>query len=107
MLWQELKDKEKSSNITLQNTMRRIIENYFKILGNFSDDKLIDKFVEYEEKVICRSLISWINDGSHSVSDDLYVESQDDVIDKYIEVFEKIFKFTNHEGHFKMMMGIE
>jgi len=107
LLWQELKDKEKSSNITLQNTMRRIIENYFKILGNFSDDKLIDKFVEYEEKVICRSLISWINDGSHSVSDDLYVESQDDVIDKYIEVFEKIFKFTNHEGHFKMMMGIE
>ncbi|MDD3009647.1 MAG: AAA family ATPase [Arcobacter sp.] len=106
LLWQELKDKEKSSNITLQNTMRRIIENYFKILGNFSDDKLIDNFEEYEEQVICRSLISWINDGSHSVSDDLYVESQDDIIDKYIDVFEKIFKFTNHEGHYKMMMGI-
>lgn len=107
LLWQELKDKEKSSNITLQNTMRRIIENYFKILGNFSDDKLIDNFEEYEEQVICRSLISWINDGSHSVSDDLFVESQDDIIDKYIDVFEKIFKFTNHEGHYKMMMKIE
>jgi wobble nucleotide-excising tRNase len=107
LLWQELKDKERSSNITLQNTMRRIIENYFKILGNFSDDKLIDNFEEYEAQVICRSLISWINDGSHSVSDDLYVESQDDIIDKYIDVFEKIFKFTNHEGHYKMMMGID
>lgn len=106
LLWQELKDKEKSSNITLQNTMRRIIENYFKILGNFSDEKLIEKFVHYEEQVICSSLISWINDGSHSVSDDLFIEAQDDIIDKYIDVFKNIFIFTNHEGHYKMMMGI-
>jgi wobble nucleotide-excising tRNase len=107
LLWQELKDKEKSSNITLQNTMRRIIENYFKILGNFSDEKLIEKFEHYEEQVICSSLISWINDGSHSVSDDLFIEAQDDIIDKYIDVFKNIFIFTNHEGHYKMMMGIK
>lgn len=105
LLWQELKDKEKSSNITLQNTMRRIIENYFKLLGNFSDDELIKKFVNYEEQVICHSLISWINDGSHGVSDDLFIEAQDNTIDKYLEVFKNIFVFTNHEGHYNMMMG--
>lgn len=105
LLWQELKDKEKSSNITLQNTMRRIIENYFKLLGNFSDDELIEKFEQYEEQIICRSLISWINDGSHSVTDDLFIETQDNIIDKYLEVFKNIFTFTNHTGHYEMMMN--
>ncbi|MEA2029605.1 MAG: AAA family ATPase, partial [Campylobacterota bacterium] len=89
LLWRELKDKEKSSMITIQNTMRRIIENYFKILGNYSDDNLIEKFDTYEEQTICRSLISWINDGSHSVADDLYIENQDDSIEKYLNVFQK------------------
>jgi len=107
LLWQELKDKEKSSNITLQNTMRRIIENYFKLLGNFSDDELINKFEQYEEQIICRSLISWINDGSHSVSDDLFIETQDNIIDKYLEIFKNIFIFTNHQGHYEMMMNKE
>lgn len=105
LLWQELKDKEKNSMITIQNTMRRIIENYFKILGNYSDDNLIDKFDTYEEQTICRSLISWINDGSHSVVDDLYIEDQSDSIQNYLDVFKKIFIFTDQEGHYKMMIG--
>ena len=107
LLWQELKDKEKSSMITIQNTMRRIIENYFKILGNYSDETLITKFQNYEDQIICRSLISWINDGSHSVSDDLYIEAQEDLIENYLNVFKKIFEYTDHEGHYNMMMGIE
>lgn len=107
LLWQELKDKEKSSMITIQNTMRRIIENYFKILGNYSDETLIAKFKNYEDQMICRSLISWINDGSHNVSDDLYIEAQEDLIENYLNVFKKIFEFTDHEGHYNMMMGIE
>lgn len=106
LLWQELKDKEKSSMITIQNTMRRIIENYFKILGNYSDETLITKFQNYEDQIICRSLISWINDGSHSVSDDLYIEAQEDLIENYLNVFKKIFEYTDHEGHYNMMMGI-
>lgn len=107
LLWQELNDKEKNSSVTIQNTMRRIIENYFKILGDYKDNSLISKFVILEEQVICRSLMSWINDGSHVIQDDLYIELQDDVIDKYLEVFKKIFVFTNHEGHYNMMMKIE
>lgn len=107
LLWQELKDKEKNSMVTIQNTMRRIIENYFKILGNYKDDTLIQKFTSQEKQVICKSLISWINDGSHNIADDLYIERQDDSVEKYLEVFKNIFIFTNHEGHYNMMMGIE
>ncbi|MBK7706840.1 MAG: AAA family ATPase [Acidobacteria bacterium] len=34
LLWSEIRRKEKRSNITIQNTIRRILENYFKILGD-------------------------------------------------------------------------
>ena len=104
LLWQEIKDRDNNSLITIQNTMRKIIENYFKILGNYTDESLIQKFGTFEEQIICKSLISWINDGSHSVSDDLFIEVQDDTVDRYLDVFEKIFIFTEHEGHYKMMM---
>lgn len=87
--------------------MRWIIENNFKILGNYGDDDLISKFTSKEEQEICRSLICWINDGSHSIADDLYIESPVDTIDKYLKVFEDIFVLTKHEGHYNMMMGLE
>src|SRR5690606_10165946 len=67
LLWQELKNESLSSSLTIQNIMRRIIENYFKLLGKYGDDDLIKKFLTKEEQEICRSLISWINDGSHSI----------------------------------------
>lgn len=77
LLWQELKSDEVKSTLTIQNIMRRIIENYFKLLGKYGDDDLILKFETKEEQEICRSLISWINDGSHSINDDLYIELQE------------------------------
>lgn len=105
LLWKELKEKDRNSGITIQNTMRRIIETYFKILGNYGDDDLIGKFDNNEEQQICKSLISWVNDGSHGVSDDLYIEAQDDSIDKYFSVFKEVFSKTKHEAHYEMMMG--
>lgn len=107
LMWNELKNKEHNSSVTIQNTMRRIIENYFKMLGGYKDDDLISKFTSKEEQEIFRSLISWINDGSHSISDDLFIEAQSDVVDKYLKVFKDIFTLTKHEGHYDMMMGVE
>ena len=107
LLWREIKDWENNSGITLQNTMRRIIENYFKILGKFTDPDLIDKFDTSEEQQICRSLISWINDGSHTIPDDLYIQTPSDSVEKYIAVFEQVFIHTDNHGHYKMMMGVD
>ena len=50
--------------------------------------------------------MSWINDGSHSISDALFIEIEDEVIGKYLKVFKEIFYKTNHGGHYEMMMGI-
>ena len=105
LLWQELKTNENASLVTTQNIMRRIIENYFSILGKNVDDAIVDSFDTPEDKMICRSLISWINDGSHSIPDDLYIDSYTDSVDRYKCIFREIFIRMHHEAHYKMMMG--
>ncbi|GAA9267939.1 AAA family ATPase [Helicobacter pylori] len=110
LLWQEVKQaKENNASwVSLQNVMRRIIEYYFRILGGFKhNDSLSECFENIEEKQVCNSFISWFNDGSHGISDDLFVQSQDTSIETYLKVFEKIFKETGHEAHYKMMMRMK
>ncbi|WQT17308.1 AAA family ATPase [Helicobacter pylori] len=107
LLWQEVKQaKENNASwVSLQNVMRRIIEYYFRILGGFKhNDSLSECFEKIEEKQVCNSFISWFNDGSHGISDDLFMQSQDTNIETYLKVFEKIFEITGHEAHYKMMM---
>lgn len=106
LLWKELRNSSQNSGITIQNTMRRIIENYFKIFGQYADDDLIKSFDNHQEQEVCRSLVCWINDGSHGLPDDLYVEQQDGVIERYFEVFKQIFVKMKHEEHYKMMYRV-
>ncbi|KFH26899.1 hypothetical protein JM68_06795 [Helicobacter pylori] len=110
LLWQEVRWAKENNNISwvsLQNVMRRIIEYYFRILGGIKYNDLSECFENIEEKRVCNSFISWFNDGSHGISDDLFVQSQDTSIETYLKVFENIFKKTGHEAHYKMMMGIK
>lgn len=86
--------------------MRRIIENYFRIIGD-TDNYLEDQFETLEERTICRSLLYWINDGSHSIPDDLFIDSYTDAIPRYKEVFRAIFEKTGHISHYNMMMKID
>ena len=105
LLWEELKSNTNASLITTQNIMRRILENCFSILGKTKDDTIVDSLSTIEEKMICRSLLSWINDGSHTIPDDLYIDSYTDSIDRYKQIFKEVFFKMGHEAHYKMMMG--
>ena len=105
LLWQELKTNTNASLVTTQNIMRRILENYFSILGKDIDERIVNSFDTTEDKMICRSLISWINDGSHSIPDDLYIDSYTDSIDRYKEIFKEIFIKMDHKAHYDMMMS--
>ncbi len=110
LLWHEVRWAKKDSNISwvsLQNVMRRIIEYYFRILGGIKYNDLSECFEDIREQQVCNSFISWLNDGSHGISDDLLVQSQYTSIETYLKVFENIFKITGHEAHYKMMMGIK
>jgi len=103
LLWAEVRKPERS-NLAIQNTLRRILENYFKILGGIGFDDLCAKF-DGKEKLICNSLCSWVHDGSHNAHDDLYVSIDDSMVDSYLKVFRAIFKNSGQSAHYQMMMG--
>lgn len=103
LLWLEVRNPDRD-NLAIQNTMRRILENYYKILGNVDPDDICDHF-QGKEKLICRSLFSWVNDGSHFAHDSLYVSIDDSMVECYLSVFKRIFEKTNHIAHYNMMMG--
>lgn len=103
LLWAEVRKPERS-NLAIQNTLRRILENYFKILGGIEFDELCKMF-EGREMIICKSLCSWVHDGSHYAHDDLYVSIDDSMVKNYLKVFREIFVKSGHFAHYKMMMG--
>jgi wobble nucleotide-excising tRNase len=102
LLWDEIRKGEKNP-LTIQNTMRRILEHYFKILGGVDFDELCEKF-EGRDKVVCRSLLSWVNDGSHFSHDDVHFAFGQEAIDDQLVIFAKIFERAEHSAHYDMMM---
>ena len=105
LLWSEMNDKN-CSNLMIQNMMRRILEYYFKDLGNINKDSILSNFKE-KDKIICNALYSWMDAGSHTISDDLSVSTDNQTIEKYRKVFCQIFEKTGHINHYRMMMGDE
>lgn len=113
-LWNEIRiaeqDKTKVHIISIQNTMRRIIEYYFQFLGGIDIKNLhTSEILKNKDDIsIYKSLMSWINAGSHSTFEDLYyVESDDSMLEKYLIVFRKIFEDSGNLAHYNMMMKIE
>ncbi len=106
LLWKEVKRcaENSDSSINICNTLRRILENYFLILGEIDLEELTDKF-DGEEKIVCRSLTSWIHDGSHNVYDGIDIGAGYDFTEQYLKVFKDIFIKTNHQSHYEMMMS--
>ena len=109
MLWDEIRNANQNSSkyntITLANTMRRIIEYYFKFLGNIDLNKIHLQFKNGERQLI-KSLLSWVNAGSHSSFEDFSAAPNIFGTEIYLEVFKKLFEFTGHIAHYNMMMRI-
>ncbi len=101
-LWDEVRGADPAHG-GIENTLRRILENYFKILGDIDLDELHDKFVG-ADKLICKSLLSWVNAGSHFVDDPLFVSHGDVAHETFLRIFKEIFVKMGHEGHYRMMM---
>lgn len=111
LLWNIIRETEDDNTkydcIYLQNTMRRILEYYFKMLGNNPIRTQIDEF-EINERPIYKALISWINIGSHSQMEEVfYNERTETNTEIFLSVFKKIFEKTNQINHYNMMMKIE
>lgn len=105
LLWHDVRNPE-GAGITIQNTLRRIIESYFKILGGVDKEEILAAF-SGPEKSICSALMSWVNDGSHGVHDDLFVGADMPSVEVYLRTFHRIFESSGHESHYRMMMGAD
>ena len=104
LLWMELRSKRRN-NTTIRNTLRRILENYFTLLGGINLDTLYTSF-KGDEKIICKALCSWLHDGSHNVfNDEHYIVLDDTSVERYIGVFKQIFMYSGQIAHYNMMMG--
>lgn len=102
LLWEEVRSPDRP-NLTIQNTMRRIVENYLIHLGGLKQDEIVAMF-DGRDSQICASLFSWINDGSHSAHDDLYVAIDANAVEGYLRVFKEVFERTGQGAHYRMMM---
>lgn len=102
LLWREIKNPDTEATL-LCNTMRRILEHYFSIIGQRDYSQIIDGF-DGQDKLICKSLLAFVNEGSHGINDDFNVSVDPDMIEKYKNVFKLIFQKAGQESHYAMMM---
>lgn len=106
LLWDNLRKKDYNDDSNL-NTMRRILEQYFHIIGNGNPNnnnkELINSFDE-KDRLLVKSLLSYINDGSHTIMDGLYIVPDENLNQTAFKVFRQIFEKLGHINHYKMMM---
>lgn len=106
LLWDNLRKKDYNDDSNL-NTMRRILEQYFHIIGNGNPNnnnkELINSFDE-KDRLLVKSLLSYINDGSHTIMDGLYIVPDKNLNQTAFKVFRQIFEKLGHINHYKMMM---
>jgi wobble nucleotide-excising tRNase len=104
LLWKEVRDyKKQDQMVTLFNTLRRIIEYYFKIIGGIDDKELLSKF-EGSSLIACEELIACLHEQSHWTDDCLEKCPDPDKMDEYVETFKNIFDKMGHISHYNMMM---
>jgi wobble nucleotide-excising tRNase len=103
LLWNDIRNHR--NNPLIQNTLRRVLEYYFKLVGGIPVNDLYSRFQE-SDIPLCKALVSWIHDGSHSAfSDDHYMTLDAAGIDRYLGVFKSIFEHSGHIAHYNLMMG--
>lgn len=106
-LWDEVAKARLSpdeASIGIQNVMRRILENYFRILGSINDEAVVAYF-EGEQQLVCRSLLGWVNEGSHSIIEELDFSPTEASTRVFLDVFELIFVHSGNQGHYDMMIA--
>ena len=101
-LWRMVKSKDNSDVVKL-NCMRQILDYYFNFIGQTDYESLIPQFDE-KDKILAYALISAINQGSHSLAEDIDLSLTYGNLDNLMNVFKRFFELTNQVEHFNLMM---
>ncbi len=107
LLWNKLREKEFDDD-SIQNTMRRILEQFLKMVDyggpNNRNTELINMFDDVDKPIV-KSLLSYINDGSHSIMDDLYISRDAAANENALKIFKQIFIKLGFKDHYNRMMN--
>lgn len=107
LLWVEVQEAARAADgiasVSLPNSMRRILENYFRLMGGVAVEQLVEN-VPDDEKWAQAALLSWTNDGSHSAPWDLSFAGTQFTNKALLKAFKEIFVETDHIAHYQMMM---
>ena len=92
----------------LPNLMRNIIETYFVDNGGYNKRKLLAGayIARPEDKRTIEALGKWIDEGSHSIKDNLFSGDEEALYERYMDAFRLLFETMGQEAHYKMMMRI-
>jgi wobble nucleotide-excising tRNase len=107
-LWSEVRratQGQPMSIIGLENVLRRILENYFRLAGGIWEDE-IAQYLDPGDRPVLRSLFNWVNEGSHGVFEDLHYSPSTVTQEMYLDVFRQVFDRSGHGAHYEMMMGL-
>lgn len=87
----------------IYNIARRIIESYFKLIGNLGSFKAASG-LPWTERRLMDTFEIWANAGSHTIIDDAYQTSDSTDLRRFLQLFQQFFYRTGHQGHFDMMI---
>ena len=106
-MWMELMEANENSNaMLLPNLMRRIVETYFVDYGGYDKNRLFAGLYckTKGDKQVVTSLAKWFDEGSHGAKDNLYSMNGEMICERWMGVFEEMFKAHGQEEHYRMMM---
>ncbi len=104
LLWDEVRAPNPASKTSLFNAMRRIIEHYFRLIGEIDDEQLINSF-DANEQILVKALLASQHAGSHGIPDDFMFSPTPEQMEVSIAIFKKIFDAMGHTAHYEMMMS--
>lgn len=107
-LWSEVRRATQGQPmiiIGLENVLRRILENYFRLAGGIWEDE-IAQYLDSGDRPVLRTLFNWVNEGSHGVFEDFHYSPSTVTQEMYLDVFRQVFDRSGHGAHYEMMMGL-
>lgn len=109
MLWDAIVEAAKSNTdshllrVGIFNTARRIIEGYFKTVGQTHDRETTSSANPVDNRMVSTFLI-WANAGSHTIVNDIDQTASFEDTERFLKLFRHFFDQQGHSAHFDMMV---
>lgn len=110
MLWHSVVEAARTEDETdlirvgIFNIVRRIIEGYFKQIGNVRDFDWPSGVTPTERRILDQFHI-WANSGSHTTTDDIDITIDISNLKRFLTLFKQYFDLQGHAAHFDMMIA--